>query len=170
MDDSFQPPAVLLRQMTLEDVENVHAIDLLSFSLPWTERSYRFELTENRHSCAWVAEVAQQDGSARLVAMIIMWVIVDEAHVATIAVHPDYRQRGIGRRLLAQGLLAAYEKGARRAFLEVRRSNEAAQFMYRSFGFEKAGERLRYYKDNQEDAFLMTLEDLEPERLRRLAD
>lgn len=149
-----------LRLMQLSDVERVHLIDQLSFSLPWSERSFRFELTENHNASVWVAEV-DEAGSPQVVGVIVVWIILDEAHIATLATHPDYRQRGIGRLLLAQGLRAAEARGARLAYLEVRRSNLAAQALYESFGFEVVGERRRYYKDNQEDALLMTLADVQ---------
>lgn len=160
---------VKYRLMQLKDLDQVHAIDVLSFSMPWSERSYRFELTENRNSSVWVAEVESPNAPPQIVGLIVVWVVLDEAHIATIAVHPDYRQLGIGRKLLAQGLLAAYERGARLAYLEVRRSNLAAQTLYEAFGFEVVGERPRYYKDNNEDALLMTLDVLHPEDLQRFA-
>ena len=76
---------------------------------------------------------------AKMVGMIVIWVILDEAHVATIAIHPDYRGQGIGRRLLASGLQAAYQRGARLAYLEVRRGNTVAQNLYQRFGFQVVG-------------------------------
>jgi len=101
--------------------------------------------------------------------MTVIWVILDEAHVATIATHPDHRGYGIGKRLLAYGLLEAYKRGARIAYLEVRRSNVIAQNLYYKFGFEVVGERLRYYKDNNEDAVLMTLHQIKPEMMLEFA-
>jgi len=147
---------LVIRRMTLEDVPVVHAIDSLSFSLPWPERSFRFELTGNPVSRGWVAEV---DG--RIAAMLVLWFIVDEAHIATIAVHPDFRRQGIGERILLHALRAAQAEGARRAFLEVRAGNSAAQAMYKKYGFEVAGVRPHYYKDNNEDALLMNLENFD---------
>lgn len=167
--DSLQC-SVTVRPMALEDIARVHEIDVLSFSLPWSERSYRFELTENHNASVWVAEAAYPGQDPVVVGMIVIWVILDEAHVATIAVHPDYRKYGIGRRLLAQGLMAAYERGARLAYLEVRRSNTKAQALYHKFGFLVVGERPRYYKDNNEDALLMTLEDMQPKKLQSFLD
>lgn len=157
--------AVSFRPMDLADLERVRMIDALSFSMPWSERSYRFELMENNNSIVWVAEAKSIDAQPEVVGMIVVWVIIDEAHVATIATHPDFRGSGIGRRLLAHGLLAAYRRGARQAYLEVRRSNLAAQMLYDKFKFQVVGERPRYYKDNNEDALLMTLENLQPEEL-----
>ncbi len=156
------------RRMTLADVEQVYAIDVLSFALPWSERSYRYEVGENQNSRCWVAEAVDTLGRARVVAMIVTWIILDEAHVATIAVHPDFRRRGIGQRLLAHALLDALESGTIVAFLEVRRSNLAAQAMYRRFGFVVNGLRPRYYLDNNEDALLMMLSPIDAEKLRPL--
>ncbi len=156
---------VRLRAMTLEDVPRVHEIDVLSFSLPWPERSYRFEVSQNPNASCWVAEAPAPAG---VVGMIVNWIILDEIHIATIAVHPAYRRLGIARRLLAHGLLAGYERGGRLAYLEVRVSNTAAQAMYARFGFTVDGLRPRYYQDNFEDALLMTLNPIDPARLREL--
>jgi ribosomal-protein-alanine N-acetyltransferase len=151
---------MIIRKMTIEDIEQVIAIDRVSFSLPWPERSFRFDLTDNPASRCWVAEI---DG--KVVGMIVAWLIVDEVHVATIATHPDFRRRGVAKKLLAHTLQYLKEEGAQSSFLEVRASNFAAQEMYRKFGYEESGVRPRYYKDNDEDALLMTLETLDVESL-----
>ncbi len=170
MDTSPQRLNVHVRPMELADIARVHQIDVLSFSMPWSERSYRFELLENQSSLILVAEANRAGMAAELVGMIVIWVILDEAHVATIATHPDFRGLGIGRQLLARGLLAAYERGARLSYLEVRRSNQIARNMYEHFGYQVVGERLRYYQDNNEDALLMTLPDLRPQVLQKLIE
>lgn len=144
--------SIVFRQMALEDVEQVIAIDQASFSLPWPPRSFRFELTDNPASRCWVADL---DG--RVVGMLVGWMIVDEIHIATIATHPDFRRQGIGRQLLTLALEKAKEEGAVSSFLEVREGNTAALEMYRQFGYEEDGRREGYYKDNCEDAILMTL-------------
>jgi [ribosomal protein S18]-alanine N-acetyltransferase len=167
-DHSTDNSKIVLRPMRLEDVEQVHDIDVLSFSLPWTERSYRFELTENPAAALFVAEISDADGKAQVVGMISTWFIIDEVHIATIAIHPDYRRRGIGRRLLAHGMLHSAYKGANTAMLEVRRSNLGAQDLYRQFGFVEIGIRAHYYQDNNEDALLLNLEPIDVETLRRL--
>ena len=153
---------VMIRKMTLDDIEQVIAIDRVSFSLPWPERSFRFELTDNPASRCWVAEV---DG--KIVGMIVVWLIVDEVHVATIATHPDFRRQGIAKNLLSHALQHLSNEGAQSSFLEVRASNLAAQELYRKFGYEESGVRRRYYRDNDEDALLMTLESLDLEKLGR---
>lgn len=141
-----------IRRMTLDDISQVVAIDKVSFSLPWPERSFRFEVTENSAARAWVAEA---DG--RIVGMIVAWLLVDEAHIATIAAHPELRRHGIASRLLIHALEYMRSEGARTSVLEVRESNLAAQEMYRKFGFEVSGRRPRYYRDNEEDAILMSI-------------
>lgn len=146
---------MVIRKMTLDDLDQVVAIDQVSFSLPWPARSFRFELTDNEASRCWVADL---DG--RVIAMLVGWFIVDELHVATIATHPEFRGQGIGREILLYSLRAAKEEGAVKSFLEVRESNEIAQTMYRSFGFVEDGRRKGYYKDNGEDAILMSLDHL----------
>jgi ribosomal-protein-alanine N-acetyltransferase len=151
---------LVIRKMTLDDVPAVLDLDQRSFSLPWPERSFRFELTDNPASRCWVAEL---DG--KVVGMIVVWLIVEEAHVATIATHPDFRRKGIAKRLLSHALQKLMEQGARSSFLEVRESNLAAQAMYRKFGYEETGRRRRYYKDNDEDAILMNLDSLSAESL-----
>jgi ribosomal-protein-alanine N-acetyltransferase len=149
-----------IRKMTLEDVPSVIDLDHKSFSLPWPERSFRFELTANPASRCWVA-----DFDGKIIGMIVVWLIVDEAHVATLATHPDFRRRGIAKKLLAHALRHLMDDGARSSFLEVRESNIAAQEMYRKFGYEASGRRPRYYKDNDEDAILMNLASLNAESL-----
>lgn len=150
----------LIRKMTLEDIPAVVQLDQVSFSLPWPERSFRFEVTDNPASRCWVAEIDR-----RIAGMVVAWLFVNEVHIATIATHPDFRQLGIGSRLLAHTLLQALEEGARSSFLEVRESNLAAQEMYRKFGYKEAGRRRRYYRDNDEDAILMSLEPLNRDHL-----
>jgi ribosomal-protein-alanine N-acetyltransferase len=149
-----------IRRMTIDDVPTVVELDQKSFSLPWPERSFRFELTDNPASRCWVAELEGQ-----IVGMIVAWLLVDEAHIATIATHPDYRRKGIGKRLLSYALRHLMDEGARSSFLEVRESNYAAQELYRKFGYEETGRRRRYYKDNDEDAILMNLDSLNVEHL-----
>jgi len=157
-----------IRSTTVEDIPQVVAIDGMSFSLPWPERSFRYELTQNPSVLSWVVEVEQAERSRVIVAMIVTWFIVDEVHIGTIAVHPDYRRKGIAQKLLAHTLLECRARGAVTAYLEVRRSNLAAQALYTRFGFETTSERRHYYQDNGEDALLMGLYDLDEDRLKLL--
>ncbi len=148
---------ITVRKMTIDDVPAVGHIDRMSFTLPWPEHSFRYEVMDNLAARCFVAENEEK----RIVGMIVSWLIIDELHIATIATHPDFRRQGIGERILTAALEDGYKAGARSAFLEVREMNEAAQAMYRKFGFTITGRRPRYYKDNGEDALLMTLEPVE---------
>ena len=149
-----------IRRMTVEDVPAVAELDRISFSLPWTERSFHFEVSSNPASRCWVAEHGGQ-----IIGVIVAWLLLDEVHIATIATHPEFRRQGIAQALLAHVLKLGATEGALSSFLEVRASNLAAQAMYRKFGYEETGRRPRYYKDNGEDAILMTLEGLNVEKL-----
>jgi ribosomal-protein-alanine N-acetyltransferase len=84
------------------------------------------------------------------------WVMVDEAHISTLATHPAWRRQGVAELLLIAMTEHAAEIGARVMTLEVRVSNTGAQALYRKFGFEVVGRRLQYYSDNREDALIMT--------------
>ncbi len=154
---------ITIRPMVADDLERVHEIDVLSFSAPWPLSSYRFELFENPAGRLWVADAHLSENSKLVVGMIIVWLLVDETHIASIAVHPDYREQGIARKLLITALRSSYAWGARMATLEVRVSNLAAQSLYRDFGFEVVGRRPRYYIDNNEDALIMSLNDMDEE-------
>ncbi len=161
MNQTSDIPAPLsIRYMRLSDLEQVQAIDRISFSLPWPTSAFHYELMENKNSLPMVAEIDQSNGNKLVVATVIVWMVLDEAHIATLAVLPEYRQRGIGQKLLARALLEAIQKGARLATLEVRANNQVAQSLYRQFSFEIVGRRPRYYKDNYEDAVIMTNSNL----------
>lgn len=147
--------------MRKDDLDSVIDIDQLSFTLPWPVSAYIHDLNENPNALLWVAEKHTQDTENLVVGMIVLWLVVDEAHIATLAVHPNHRGIGIGSRLLEVGLIEAFSRGAREAMLEVRASNQDAQSLYYGYGFEIVYRRPRYYRDNDEDALLMNLDNLE---------
>ena len=89
-----------------------------------------------------------------------LWLMVDEAHITTIATHPSFRRRGLGEFLLVSLIDIAYNIGAKWVTLEVRVSNYTAQNLYRKYGFREAGVRHRYYSDNQEDALIMWTDEI----------
>jgi ribosomal-protein-alanine N-acetyltransferase len=158
--------SLTIRPMGEDDIPQVREIDRVSFSMPWSESAYRHEIADESRSLALVAEAEKQERAsqeegpqtrgAQIVGLLVVWLIVDEAHIATIAVHPDFRNSGISRILLAVGLKSSIKRGARSATLEVRVSNQAAQNLYRSFYFKLVGRRNRYYRDNNEDALIMS--------------
>jgi len=173
------------------DISPVREIDRVSFSMPWPETAYRHEISDETRSLALVAELAADQvaegqgreidlhtegslregsqaggvrvGDSQIVGVLVVWLVLEEAHIATIAVHPDYRNRGISRQLLVVGLKGAIRRGAKSATLEVRASNIAARKLYRSFHFKIVGRRIRYYRDNNEDALIMNRDLLELE-------
>lgn len=159
---------IAIRPMREDDIKRVQVIDKLSFSLPWPEEAYRYELKENRASLLWVAEAKAPDGKREVVGMAVVWLILDEAHIATLAVHPDYRRQGIGERLLLTTLEGSARRGAHHAMLEVRAGNQIARNLYQRFGFIIVGRRPHYYRDNNEDAVLMNLHGLDQDYLDRM--
>jgi len=152
--------ALVLRPIRPEDIDAVHAIEDISFANPWPLSSYHFEVLENKASRPLLAEVTREDMSKQVVGMIIPWLLVDEVHIANIAVSPEYRRQGIACQLMQTALLDCVQQGAVSASLEVRASNLAAQALYARFGFETVGRRKAYYHDNREDALLMTVEKI----------
>ena len=148
-----------IRRMTVDDLPGVVEIDRQSFPIPWPERTYRYELKENSSAHLFVASDSG-GASSEVIGYVGYWMLVDEAHISTIAVHPDYRRRGLGEQLLLAALRHALKLGAVEATLEVRASNLAAQNLYRKYGFEEVGQRQHYYRDNGEDAILMTARPL----------
>ena len=95
-----------------------------------------------------------------------MWLMLDEAHVTTIAIHPGYRNRGLGELQLSTLIAMAYDISAQRVTLEVRVSNNVAQNLYRKYGFMVVGTRRHYYSDNNEDAYIMTTESINGQSYR----
>jgi ribosomal-protein-alanine N-acetyltransferase len=151
---------VVVDPMRLEDVSAVHEIERLSFRTPWPAYAFEHELRGNRLARYVVARAGPQ-----VVGFAGIWQMVDDAHVTTFGVHPDWRRQGIGRQLLLNVAELSVAMGARRLTLEVRSSNEAAQALYHAFGFEIAGRRPHYYTDDGEDALVMTTPDLSETRM-----
>lgn len=105
---------------------------------------------------------------ASIIGFAGLWLMLDEAHITTIAIHPDYRGRGLGELQLSTLIAIAYDISAQRVTLEVRVSNSVAQNLYRKNGFTVVGTRRRYYSDNNEDAYIMTTENINTESYREL--
>jgi ribosomal-protein-alanine N-acetyltransferase len=157
-----RPPVKMsIEAMRIADLEEVQRIELASFSTPWPSNAYRSELETNRLASYLVARIED-----RVVGYGGMWLMVDEAHITTFAIHPGWRRQGIGERLLLAFLDLARDRHAREATLEVRLSNLAARRLYEKYGFRPVGLRPRYYTDNNEDALIMTTEPLSEARFR----
>jgi len=141
---------VALDTMRFEDIPRVVEIERESFRTPWPRDAYVHELTENRLAAYLVARA-----EGEIVGYAGMWVILDEAHVTTIAVDPAFRGQHIGERLLLALIDSALKRGARWMTLEVRKSNATAQTLYKKYDFREIGVRKGYYSDNREDAIVM---------------
>lgn len=145
--------------MNNDDIDQVIWIDEESFPNPWPRHSYHYEINQNANSRAWVLEVVKGEGGKKeIAAMAVLWIVLDEVHIGTIAVHPSYRGVGLGKFFLTRILEKTFEEGVIKAFLEVRKSNQAAIRLYQSLGFTIDGIRKEYYRDNREDALMMSCE------------
>ena len=141
--------SILYRRMTLEDVPQVHEIELKTFHTPWTYQSFVDEMTTNK--CARYI-VAEEDG--KVLGYAGAWLIFDEGHITNIAVDEAHRGRGIGTGVTRALMQYAANLGVQYMTLEVRKSNLVAQSLYKKMGFIELGVRKRYYEDNGEDAYL----------------
>jgi ribosomal-protein-alanine N-acetyltransferase len=163
----------VVQPMRWEDVPAVMVIERESFPLPWSSYTYRHELTENKNSHyivirsripglngqSWWRRMLRPTSSP-LVGYGGFWLIADEAHISTLAVAQKWRGLGIGELLLTAMIEQALGMKAIMVTLEVRVTNTVAQNLYRKYGFVITGTRLRYYRDNDEDAHIMTVEDV----------
>ena len=150
-----------LRAMRATDVPRVVALDLAAFGPidAWAESSFRDELRENRLARYYVLEdsaAVSHDAGPALRGYIGCWTMLDELHIVTIGVDPDWQQRGLGEALVQHALDLAHELGCEAVSLECRESNAAARALYAKYGFEQVGRRRRYYKDG-EDALILTV-------------
>ena len=150
---------VSVDDMRLSDIAQVHEIERLSFATPWPAHAFEQELRGNRLARYVVARTTI-GGQERAVGFAGVWLMVDEAHITTFGVHPEWRRQGVGRRMLLRLFDLSLELRAARMTLEVRVSNLGAQALYQRFGFAIAGTRLRYYTDDGEDAYVMTTPNL----------
>jgi ribosomal-protein-alanine N-acetyltransferase len=165
----------LVEPMTLDDLDDVARIERAAFSLPWPTRSYRYEITENEYSTMLVVRAGSKPGKrlarylprfsgvehSPVLGYAGFWLLMDDAHIATIAVHPQWRGRGLGELLLLSLLDRAVELNAFRATLEVRVSNHVAQNLYYKYDFAIISRRRHYYADNNEDAYIMATPSFE---------
>ena len=141
---------------SVEQIDDVLAIEEASFTNPWTREMYLAELQNRGVSFCFLAR--GDDGQA--VGFCSVWSVVDELHINNLAVLPAFRRSGIGSDLLQYVLQHGAGLGARRATLEVRQSNEAARLLYEHFGFAVAGVRRSYYTKPVEDALVLWRENL----------
>jgi len=142
-------PGYTTRFAAAVDIPGLREVEVLSQPSPWSELVFEREL-EVPHSSFWV--VKQGD---RIAAFLVFWVVYDEVHILNLAVHPDFRRKGVANSVLAALMKDAQENDMTSVTLEVRASNMAAQALYAGFGFDQIGRRKGYYADNSEDAFVL---------------
>lgn len=141
--------ATLIRKMRGNDLPRVMEIELATFTMPWSEATFR-GLLRRSDSDLYVADVR-----GAVAGYAVFWSVSDQGELGNVAVAADHRGRGLGRKLVETVLARAAERGVREIFLEVRKSNEGAQNLYRTFGFFEVGKRKNYYLEPVEDALIM---------------
>jgi ribosomal-protein-alanine N-acetyltransferase len=139
-----------IEPMRTEHIPTVLEIETLSFTTTWPANAFANELAENKLAHYFIGKL---DGN--VVAYGGIWVILEDSHITTIAVQPDYRGRGLGEQMLTHLLDEAMARNASWITLEVRESNEIAQKLYRKYGFTNVSVRRAYYSDNNENAVVM---------------
>ena len=150
------PAGWTVETLTEEDLDEVLAIEEASFSNPWSRQMFVWELQNVGVSYAYVLRTPEW----RVAAFCTTWVVLDEVHINNVAVRPECRGQGAGLALLRFVLRLGGSLGARRATLEVRRSNAAALKLYERLGFQVSGTRRNYYSNPVEDALILWREDL----------
>ncbi len=138
-----------------EWIDQILEIEKRVHGAPWSRRSFENEV-DHVHGLLVVALIEDQ-----VVGYGGVWMLIDEAHITTLSVDEEHRRLGIGRELMNKLLLGAKKKGMLCSTLEVRAGNTAAIKLYEGMGYRHAGVRAHYYPDNQEDAIVMWLDDLE---------
>jgi [ribosomal protein S18]-alanine N-acetyltransferase len=138
------------------EIDAILAIEEASFTSPWTRQMYLAELDNCGVSHFYLAKTALGD----VVGFCSFWLVLEELHINNLAVLPDYRRSRIATTLLQRVLEDGVRLGARRATLEVRRSNDPARMLYEKFGFSVAGVRRAYYSHPVEDALVLWRNEL----------
>ena len=146
--------SLVIRKAEERDVPAIGMLEQLCFRTPWPMEFIHEDLVVSKNHYL----IMEQDGAPAGYAG--MWIILDEAHLNNICVHPDHRGGGKGRSLLTALMKDALRLGAGSMTLEVRVSNAPAIALYEKTGFKSAGIRRKYYQDNGEDAMIMWNNDL----------
>ncbi len=142
---------IRFRTLELTDLDDVMDIEPVAFgSHHWSRQSFINELVNPKGNY-----FAAVDETGRLMGYSGFWLIGEEAHITTLAVHPDFRRQYVGERLLINNILESANLGALWLTLEVRVSNDAAQQLYFKYGFRSLGQLKQYYQDNGEDALVL---------------
>lgn len=147
--NDFGVGSLIEMSMTPADIEAVINIERHTFNPPWSESMFREELS-NSHSRCLVFKTDKD-----IVSFMCFWIILDEAHLLNIAVHPVYRRLGVGSHMVERLEKICRNDGAKRIILDVARKNNAARVLYKKSGFNSIGFRKRYYPAIDDDAIVM---------------
>jgi len=147
---------VTIDRMTRDDIDQVIAIEQVSFTMPWSRNLFLSEFRNPKVSLMLAARSPEQGG--KVIGYIVCWVVADELHILDLAMLPAWRRQGIARQLVLAAVRQGARRGASRAFLEVRASNEAAFSLYEGLGFVRTIVREGYYDQPVENAVVMSLE------------
>ncbi|MDQ6931319.1 MAG: ribosomal protein S18-alanine N-acetyltransferase [Candidatus Eremiobacteraeota bacterium] len=148
--DAALPGGMAIQTMDDSHLAEITQIETLSFPSTWPHNAFRNEIHDNKLAHYFVGIVG-----GRAIAYGGIWVILEDSHITTIAVHPDYRGKKYGEIMLLHLLEETIKHGASWITLEVRESNVAAQRLYRKYGFTIVSTRRGYYSDNNENALVM---------------
>jgi ribosomal-protein-alanine N-acetyltransferase len=140
-----------IKTVDLNHIDSIIGIEQVSYPLPWPSSVFIDEL-QNSWSRLWGYF---PHGLNTPIGFMLFWEVYDELHILNIAVHPNYRRRGIARSILRSLLEYGRQGGFKYITLEVRCSNAAARNLYRELNFQVKGIRRGYYSDNNEDALIM---------------
>lgn len=141
--------------MTEFDLDHVRNIEHEAYDTDfWSRRTFEEELV-NGFSEYLIAEIVDDEQQNQILGFAGVWFMKDQLHLVTLAVLPSFQKIGIGSILLINCFGLAISADMQSIVLEVRKSNFAAQNLYKRFGFKKIGELPRYYRDNDEDAIVM---------------
>lgn len=140
--------------MTEADVAAIEALERACFSEPWSEKSLRESLANPRY------RILTAKAEGRLIGYVSTFLVADEMNIANVAVDSEFRRQGVGKRLMDSAVILAKQNRMTTIYLEVRKSNEAAQELYRKVGFERGGVRKNFYDHPKEDGLIMRM-DLE---------
>jgi len=145
---------------TREHLEALVNLEKSCFSVPWSRKSFEAELTGNRFSRVLMLSHPGRGQEDHAVGYMCVWIIFEELRILNLAIHPEFRRRGLASQLVNEAIQLGTEEGCCRAMLEVRASNAAARKLYERFNFQEHAMRKFYYTNPTEDAILMTLEPL----------
>jgi ribosomal-protein-alanine N-acetyltransferase len=154
--------SVIIESATPEVLDEVWAIEQACFSAPWTRKMLAAELSGNQFAHFLIAKCSDlQSGACVIAGYFCYWIVFEELRLMNLAVLAPFRRRGVATKLVCAALRAGVERGASRAMLEVRASNQEARNLYQQLGFRQTATRARYYVNPEEDAVLMDMAPLE---------